>query len=330
MLQPTPDALLALLTRLAGGAAAPPAECAELLGVAAADLDGLMSVLVDYGVRRRRDGSLRIPGGLILLDAQRMGARLASEFAAPPAIDVLGVVGSTNDIARAHIESGRTEPRAILAEAQTAGRGRRGRAWSSPVAANIYMSYLDAIGGGLDDARGLSLVTGIAVAEAIEAASGVDVRLKWPNDLLVGDRKLGGILVELVLAGAGNAFGVLGIGVNVRVPVHVGAAIDQPFIDLTEAAGGSIDRNDLAAAVVAHLHRYAADFRSRGFDEELQQRWQARDPFLDRRVVARSELGELRGVARGIDANGALVIETSTERVTVGAGNVSLRLEEHA
>ncbi len=330
MLQPTPDALLALLTRLARGEAVAADECAELLGIAAADLDDLMGVLVDYGVRRRRDGGLRIPGGLSLLDAGRIGALLAAELAAPPAVDVLGVVGSTNDIARAHIESGRTEARSILAEAQTAGRGRRGRSWSSPVAANIYVSHVDAIGGGLDDARGLSLVAGVAVAEAIDTATGVDVQLKWPNDLLVGERKLGGILVELILAGAGNAYGVLGIGINVRVPAHVGAAIDQPFIDLTEAVGSSIDRNALAAGVIVHLHRYAAAFRSRGFDEELQRRWQARDPFRDRRVVARSEQGELRGFARGIDASGALIIETSAGRVTVGAGDVSLRLEEGA
>lgn len=323
------DTLLALLQRLASGDPLPPAEAAAVLGLHPDAVGDSMQVLADYGIRRRRDGSLRVPGGVALLDAMRVSGQLPAALRSEIAIEVHGVAGSTNDIARARVEEGRGGSSAILAEAQTAGRGRRGRGWASPVASNLYLSQVEPLAGGLESASGLSLVVGVAVAEAIESVCGVEVQLKWPNDLIVSGRKLGGILVELVLGG-GAAHGILGIGVNVRVPAHVGAGIDQAWIDLTEAAGRPVDRNALAAAVIGRLHEHVLAFRARGFDEALRIAWQARDPYRDRRIVARSEQGELRGIARGIDASGALVIETGAGRTVVGAGDVSIRLEERA
>jgi len=325
----SPDALLPLLTRLASGTVLPPDEAAELLGLESHEVDACMQILADYGVRRRRDGSLRVPGGIALLDESRVSALLPEAIRHDIAIEVHGVTASTNDIARARIEDGRYGARSILAEAQTAGRGRRGRGWASPVASNLYLTHVEPLAGGLESASGLSLVVGVAAAEAIESSCGIEVLLKWPNDLIVADRKLGGILVELVLGG-GAAHCVLGIGVNVRVPAHVGAGIDQAWVDLTQVTGGPVDRNELAAAIVGRLHEHMVAFRSLGFDDRVRRAWQARDPYRDRRIVARSEQGELRGIARGIDASGALVIETGTGRTAIGAGEVSIRLEERS
>lgn len=308
-------------------------DLAEFATVSPAALDAMLSELVDHGVRQRRDGSLRVPGGGDLLNADRILAALhgALHIAAPkpPHVEVLGVTGSTNDLARAHIEAGGAAPAVFLAEAQTAGRGRRGRAWSSPVASNVYLSQIEALDGGLEGATGLSLAVGVAVAEAIEEMTSVSVALKWPNDLLAGGRKLGGILVELLASGAG-CYAILGIGINVRVPAYTSVGIDQAWIDLAEASGNRVERNLLAAAIIMHLQQTLERFRQVGFDADLHRRWQARDPFFDRRVLARSEQGEIRGWGRGIDARGEFVIETASGIVTVGAGEVSLRLEEQA
>lgn len=304
-------------------------DLAACAGLSRATLDAMLPELVDHGVRQRRDGSLRVPDGVDLLDAERILAAVRRVVPRPPHIELFGVTGSTNDHARARIEAGGSAPAVILAEAQTAGRGRRGRAWSSPVASNIYLSQVEALGGGLDGAAGLSLAVGVAVADAIEGVVAVPVALKWPNDLLTRGRKLGGILVELLVAG-GVSHAILGIGINVRVPAYTSVGIDQAWIDLAQAGGGRVERNLLAAAIITHVHQMLERFRLGGFDADLRRRWQARDPFFGHRVVARSEQGEVRGWGRGIDARGEFVIETAAQIVTVGAGDVSLRLEEQA
>ena len=324
---PQPEQLLCLLEQLADGEPRPVAHLAAGVGVLPGAVEAWLPLLVDHGVRQRQDGTLRIPGGLALLDAERIEAAVANG-PRPVGVTVLGVTGSTNDVARKAVEAGRGSPFVVFAEAQTAGRGRRGRGWASPVASNLYLSHVEPLPGGLEGARGLSLVAGVAAAEAIEAATGVTVALKWPNDLLVGRRKLGGILVELVMA-AGRCHAVVGVGLNVRVPAYVGAGIDQAWTDLTQASKTAVDRNVLAAAMVGQLARELEAFRIGGFDVALRARWEARDPYRDQRVVAQSEGGALRGWARGIDEEGALLIEAAEGMVTVGAGDVSLRSEEH-
>lgn len=333
----TPEQLLLILSRLAPGEPVAMDELAACAALSPALLETMLSELVDHGVRQRRDGSLRVPDGVDLLSADRIRAALQdaqrrqgrAHVPQSPHLEVFGVTGSTNDLARAHVEAGGAAPAVILAEAQTAGRGRRGRAWSSPVASNVYLSQVEALDTGLQGAGGLSLVVGVAVAEAIEAVAAVPVALKWPNDLLVSGCKLGGILVELLASGPA-CYAIIGIGINVRVPTYTSVGIDQAWTDLVRASGGRVERNVLAATIITHLQHALQRFREAGFDADLRRRWQARDPFLDRRVLARSEQGEIRGWGRGIDARGEFTIETAAGIVTVGAGEVSLRLEEQA
>ncbi len=325
----TPELLLLILSRLAQGQPVALEDLAEHAAVSSETLVAILPELVDHGVRQRRDGSLRVPGGVDLLDSDRIADAVRSTLPKRADIKVYGVTGSTNDLARAWIENGGSAPAVILAEAQTAGRGRRGRAWSSPVASNVYLSQIEMLAGGLQGAVGLSLATGVAVAEAIEEVAAVPVALKWPNDLLARERKLGGILVELVTSGAASR-AILGIGINVRVPAYTSAGIDQEWIDLAQTSRGRVERNLLAAAIITHLSRMLERFRQQGFNADLRRRWQARDPFFSRRVVARSDQGEIRGWGRGIDASGEFLIETESETVRVGAGEVSLRLEKQA
>lgn len=326
-----PASLLALLRALADAEPRSPDELAGALNLDARTLRDALPLLADHGVRRMRDGRWRLPGGADLIDRTHLQARLAATTRLRYDVNVRDVTGSTNDDARALLDARRgvgAYP-VVLAEAQASGRGRRGRPWQSPVASNVYLTQVEPLPGGPEAARGLSLVVGVAVAEALERLHGVDLDLKWPNDLLVGRRKLGGILVELALVG-GRLHALIGIGINVRVPGYVARRIDQPWTDLAHEVTAPSSRNEVAAAVIAGVGEGVADFRAVGFDARTRARWQARDPFFDQPVCVTSVDGAFEGIARGIDDTGELLVDTPAGRRRIGAGEVSIRLLEAA
>lgn len=323
-----PEELLAVLRALAPGAALPLAGLAAAAGVPVERLEQGFRQLVEHGVRQRRDGSWRRPGGLELLEASSIHGRLRALDGEIVPVQVEGIVGSTNDIAR-QLLAQREPPFLVVAEAQTAGRGRRGRQWQSPVAANLYWTLVVRLPGGIDASRGLSLVVGVAAAEAVATVTGVDVALKWPNDLLVDGRKLGGILVELVPAERGYVV-IIGIGLNVAMPGYEASRIDQRWIDLSTAVQAPVSRNHLAAALLASHAELLARFRRDGFSPALARRWMARDAFHGRPVVAQSDGEAWRGIEAGVNEAGELLLQTAAGEMAIGAGDVSLRLDEEA
>src|SRR5690606_11484117 len=225
----------------------------------------------------------------------------------------------------------RTDPDAgaqvLLAERQTGGRGRRGRPWASPLAANLYLSVARRFDAGLARLGGLSLVAGIAVVETLHAL-GVDAaRLKWPNDVVVaGDgrlRKLGGILVEGGGEYAGPARAVIGIGLNVRMLVEAGAGIDQPWIDL-QALCEPPRRDQIAAALLARLLPALARFDEAGLALFLPT-YARHDALAGRPVRMQAGAVEHRGIALGLAADGALPVRTDEGERSFHAGEVSLR-----
>mgnify|MGYP006284056651 CR=1 FL=1 len=323
-----PALLLAVLQELADGRPRSRARLAAAVDLDPSELQGALAQLADHGVREDREARLCVPGGVDLLDETRLAMLLATRSPRPPAFELRGVTGSTNDDARALVEAGDGDdrsPRVVLAEAQISGRGRRGRSWQSPVASNLYLTQIEALAGGAETARGLSLAVGVAVAEALERLHGIEVALKWPNDLLVAGRKLGGILVELAMA-RGRVHALLGVGVNVRLPAYVALGIDQPWVDLASLGVAPPARNETAAAIVSSLRETAERFRIAGFDATLRARWQDRDPFFGCPVEVSGGDGAVVGVARGIDAAGELLLDTAEGRRSIGAGEVSIRL----
>jgi BirA family biotin operon repressor/biotin-[acetyl-CoA-carboxylase] ligase len=325
---PEPETILAVLTCLADGEARPVDDVAAAAGVTAAALAAAREPLADHGVRWRASGALRVPGGVDLLEAGTIARALAERGRDALPVHVLGATDSTNDDARARLASERP-PFAVLAEAQRAGRGRRGRSWASPVASNLYLTLALPLPGGVAAATGLSLVVGVAVAEALEDSLSVPVQLKWPNDLLVRDRKLGGILVELAATAAGDA-AVVGIGVNVRQPRHAARTVDQAWIDLAALVPVLPSRSVLAATVADRVLGLHEHFLAHGFDAPLRARWGRRDPWRDRTVVARGPDRALTGISRGVDETGALLLDTGTAVERIGSGEVSLRLGDGA
>ncbi|RZA36854.1 MAG: bifunctional biotin--[acetyl-CoA-carboxylase] ligase/biotin operon repressor BirA [Lysobacteraceae bacterium] len=213
---------------------------------------------------------------------------------------------------------------ALLAERQTGGRGRRGKQWTSPLAAHLYLSVAREFSGGLSRLGGLSLVAGIAAAEALHEAGYGEVRLKWPNDLVVGGRKLGGLLVEGGGEHAGPVRAVIGLGVNVRMPQAMAAAIDQPWTDLASLSAATPSRNAVAAALLAHLVPALDQFDLEGLAPFLQ-RYAQLDALAMQEVAIHLGDAVHAGTALGIADDGALRVRIDGVEKNFHAGEVSVR-----
>lgn len=234
-------------------------------------------------------------------------------------------LGSTNDEALALAARGAPEGAVVAADRQTSGRGRQGRPWVSPPGVGLYASLVlrPALADG--ELTWLPLLAGLAAAEAIREVAGCDARLKWPNDVLVGGRKVAGLLVEAELAaGDERAVVVLGLGVNVTTPRR--ALPVRPLYPATSLwleTGRRLDRGvllDLWRRRVAEAYA-----RWQGGDTAaLRARWDALDALRGTTVrVAGADGVEVRGLAEGLDGQGALCVRTGTGTVTrVVAGDV--------
>ncbi|MPZ16529.1 MAG: biotin--[acetyl-CoA-carboxylase] ligase [Luteitalea sp.] len=250
------------------------------------------------------------------------------------------IVASTNDEAAALAAGGAPEGTIVIAEEQTAGRGRRGRTWHSPAGAGVYFSIvfrptgaesLTTQGGGSATAL-LTVMSGVAVAEGIRQASGLAVAIKWPNDVVVEARvpvtgrarrrKLAGILAEAAVTGEQLQHVIVGIGVNVREAPRP-REIVQLATSIEGELGRSCERGALVAAIVAAL----AFWRRRTLAGDLQavlQRWRELSPSSRGVRVGWEAQGRLRrGVTAGIDSTGALLVDTPEGRERVVAGELS-------
>lgn len=209
----------------------------------------------------------------------------------------------------------------LLSERQTAGRGRRGRAWQAPGRANVCMSLFARVALPRSALSGLTVAMGVAAAEALRAAGVPDVLLKWPNDLLARQRKLGGLLVELTAGTPTHSELVIGIGLNLLLPRD--SEVGQPWIDLAELLGAVPAREDWEARLGAALLAGLDEFVASGLSAVLP-RWAALDALAGREVRVE---GGLRGGGRvlGLASDGALRLRDGEGEWLCHAGEVSVR-----
>lgn len=217
-----------------------------------------------------------------------------------------------------------------LAEAQSAGRGRRGRVWHSPCARNLYLSLLWRFPRGPEALAGLALVVGLAVRAALEDAGVRGGAVKWPNDVLHQGAKLAGALIELSGEAGGASCVIIGIGINVSMPQALGTGvIDQTWTDATRAAGAPVSRNRLAAALLNRLYQKLLRFGERGLEPFLDE-WRLHDALAGRPVTVQG-VNVVHGIARGVDADGAFLMEDETGSVSRWlSGDVSVRALKEA
>jgi len=217
----------------------------------------------------------------------------------------LSVTDSTNCVAMEMAENGAKHGTVIVADAQTAGRGRMGRRWESPAGKNLYVSLLLRPSVPTVDAPRLALVAGVALADAVEAV-GVPASLKWPNDLYCGERKAAGILAEMASDPGGVRHVVIGVGLNVNMEEDdFPPDLRNTATSLQIAAGRAFRRVDTLARLLDAFGMRYAEFISGGF-ASLRDGWDRRDLLRGRRVLLRRQGGEGWGTADGLDAVGAL------------------------
>lgn len=233
-------------------------------------------------------------------------------------VDVLDACASTNTELMHRAEAGAPSGTVVVAERQTAGRGRLGRTWFSGAGAGLTFSLLWRFAPGTAPA-GLSLAVGLALTEALVAMGLTGLTLKWPNDLLRDGRKLAGILVELV-PGATHA-AVIGIGLNLRLP----ADLPEEVRACAAALDSADARDTLLARLLTTLHGALNEFGRGGF-AALRQRWNANNAHAGQRIVILSEFKPpLAGRCIGVDADGALLLETAAGEQRIISGEVSVR-----
>ena len=230
---------------------------------------------------------------------------------------------STNAEALRAIDSGAAAPFVVTAERQTAGRGRRGRKWVSPFAENIYYSLVLRMDGGMRQLEGLSLVVGLAVLSALRAVGLSDAGLKWPNDVLVGNKKIAGILLELVGDPADVCHVVLGIGINVNM--RLASEVDQAWTSVFLESGRLVNRNTLISRLNDSLLMYLKRHADEGFSA-IQAQWEENHLWQGREVSLIAGVHQVDGTVMGIDQQGALRMSVNGEVKVYSGGELSLRL----
>lgn len=311
--------LLRLVDALADGAWHSGEDLAATSGITRAALSKRVEKLRDWNldIESRQGLGYKLAQPIERLDAARLRKQLPSKLK----LDVATVIDSTNT--RLLEAGGEADPQALLAELQTAGRGRRGRNWVSPFGANLYLSLAWSFSQWPAQLSALPLAVGVVCARALNNL-GAPAGIKWPNDLLVSGRKLGGILIEHRGETGGPCRVVIGIGINVAMSANQAGDIAQPWISLSDAAGKPVSRNVLAIELLSGLMDALPRFERNGF-AAFTAGWEQYDLTADRPVRIEASPA-YEGIARGVDANGALIVETPSGRQAVHSGEVSLRL----
>ncbi|MCP4597470.1 bifunctional biotin--[acetyl-CoA-carboxylase] ligase/biotin operon repressor BirA [Neptuniibacter sp.] len=316
-----------LLSILADGKFHSGRELGEELGISRSAIWKHMRRLEEggleiYSVKGR---GYRVPGGLELLDGELIRQALSEEVSNK--IDAMSLeltIPSTNEQAMKACQQENCHGRLYLAEQQTAGRGRRGRPWVSPFARNLYFSLVWRFEQGAAALEGLSLLVGLATVKALEKNGISGVQLKWPNDLLYQNKKLAGVLIELNGEASGQCQVVIGVGINVEMPQDLSDKIDQPWTDLKTIAGTRVSRNQLMGHILNELVSSLESFEAEGFSE-LAEEWQSYHALQGQQVALQLGNGTVVGVCQGIDASGALLLDTESGREVFHGGEISVQ-----
>ena len=269
----------------------------------------------------------RLSAPLDLLDAGAIRAALPQWSAGRlRQLEVHEELDSTSDrlLAVKDLPPGRFD--ACLAEFQRAGRGRRGRRWLAPFASGLCLSVNWTFRDAPAALGALSLASGVAVLRALRRVGFHDLALKWPNDIVYGTKKLGGILIDLRGEAAGPAYVVVGVGINLRLPTATKAALRAEGLEATDLAeiGSVPGRSFAVSALINELALALEEFGARGMSAFADE-WQGADALANRPVRVLQGEQTLEGLARGVDADGALLLDAGDGRRRILSGEVSVR-----
>lgn len=317
-----------LIRLLADGRFRSGEELGEHLNVSRAAVWKKLKRLESYGldVHAVPGRGYRLSEPLQLLDETQILDQLPEQAQSRLArLELLSEIDSTNSYLLKNSLGSGARYTAALAEYQTQGRGRRGKQWVSPFGKNIYLSMHLQLDHGAAMLDGLSLVAAIAVVRALGRMGLMDAGIKWPNDIHWQGRKLAGILLDMAGEAQGPCRVVIGIGLNVQMPKDAGQAIDQEWVDLAHITGQSgVCRNRLSGQLIRSLVEVLDQYRETGFSSFMKE-WRTYDAVSSREVSMHLHDKVVKGRARGIDEQGALLVETDNGLERFISGEVSLR-----
>jgi BirA family transcriptional regulator, biotin operon repressor / biotin---[acetyl-CoA-carboxylase] ligase len=259
--------------------------------------------------------AVQVPLRLELLRDELTASRLGKKF------HYFDDIASTNTHARSLAEGGAMEGEVVIAEAQSAGRGRLGRHWASPPFANLYLSIVLRPKLPPAEVPQITLMAAVALADTVEAFVPMPPVIKWPNDILIEGKKLAGILTELSCTAERVDYVILGIGINLNCTVEMMPEdIRQRATSVLQLTGAVVSRESVLKRLIQDLDRCYGELEDFGF-APLAARWQARFALRDRRVRVELLDHSVTGVARGIDRDGALLLEDDNgmlQRIVAG------------
>jgi len=314
----------ALLRLLADGEFHSGQVMARQLGLSRASVHNALQGVAEYGLdlHRVRGRGYRLARPLHWLDATAIKKQLA-DAGERVQLEILDHATSTNAVLLQRTALGAPSGSVVAAEWQSAGRGRLGRTWHAALGEALTFSVLRRFECGLGALSGLSLAVGVAVLRALHELGVQDVRLKWPNDILLPEGKLAGILLEAQGDMLGLSAVVIGIGLNLRLTESARAAIDQPAGEL--AAVPLSERCRVLGVLLQHLLRVLDEFAAHGFGA-LRAEWERNHAFRQREIrLSLPDGTTVAGVVRGVTDEGALCVETAAGERVFHTGEISLR-----
>ncbi len=315
-----------VLKTLADGKQHSGQSIADSLGVSRAAIWKSLKLLERGGIEiehARGIGYQLIDGSMELLDVALIRP---PGLPYPVELEVFSELDSTNQFLLDRVVGRPQMPFLCLAEYQSQGRGRRGRNWYAPFATSLNYSlawpfeqtaFLS----------GLSLAIGVIVAESLAAVGVSGVMLKWPNDLIVNEKKLAGILIELRGEVGGTVWAVIGVGINVNMSHDELSAIDQPWVSCRQVVGAKLSRNLLARELTQRLFSGLVSFQEQGFSA-FTHRWRSLDWLRDKPISIDQGDRKIAAIARGVTEEGLLTAETSAGPVNLSSGEVSVRVAD--
>ena len=326
MRQQRRDRVIKVIETLSDGQFHSGESLGQLLGVSRTAVSQYIGDVQALGVDvfRITGKGYRLADAMSLLDLSKIQSYLNLGTADSENIKLERVLGSTNDFVKAQLHHGIDSGFCVIAEAQTEGRGRRGKRWVSPFGANLYMSMYWRLEQGMTAAMGLSIALGTVVAELLSEFDIYDVEVKWPNDILVNGKKIAGILIELDGQALGEAHAIVGIGINLAMPSWLENQIDQPWTDFRSASPVPLDRDLIAAKLIGRCREALTQYESKGLTSFLGE-WKKYDRLAMKPVRILMGEKEIHGIAEGIDETGALLVKREGKLERFHAGEVSLR-----
>ena len=258
-----------------------------------------------------------------LIDQQQLQNLLQETLPEMAQLHVFPVIDSTNQFWLDKRADLAVSGSGCFAECQTAGRGRRGRKWQSPLGASLYFSMWWQSNSNLSELMGLSVAVGLALTRWLNQ-QGVPAKVKWPNDIYVNAEKIAGILVELDTRADGCGQAVIGIGLNVALPETATNQIEQAWTQLEDHLPDPVSRTELAASLYETVLHCLQQFEQSGLASCISD-WSLYDHFGNQSIRLLMGQHEIEGICKGIDGNGALLVETVAGMKSYFGGEISLR-----